>query len=110
MRCLALVAHNHMKGPMREFVRANQDVLRKFRLTGTNSTITMLKSVLGDTNTRGEKEPIESRARRGLASAGGRGRKIDSLDNFVNMNMHTRASKRATSVATRPFLRHHSSS
>ena len=52
MRCLALVAYGHMEKPMEDFVKANQDVLRKFRLMGTGSTITMLKAVLGDTNTK----------------------------------------------------------
>jgi len=48
MRCLALVAHNHMKAPMKKFVRANQNLLKKFMLTGTNTTMTMLKEVFGD--------------------------------------------------------------
>lgn len=34
MRLLALVSHNHMKHAMREFVVANKNVLKKFRLTG----------------------------------------------------------------------------
>ena len=48
MRCLALVAHNHMKPAMKEFVLTHKEVLKKFRLTGTNTTITMLKEVFGD--------------------------------------------------------------
>ena len=48
MRCLALVAHNHMKPAMKEFVLTHKEVLKKFRLTGTNTTITMLKDVFGD--------------------------------------------------------------
>jgi len=47
MRCLALISHNNMKGAMKEFVIRHQSVLKRFRLTGTNSTMTMLKSVLG---------------------------------------------------------------
>ena len=45
MRCLALVSHNGMKKTMREFVVANKNILKKFRLTGTDSTMTMLKEV-----------------------------------------------------------------
>ena len=45
MRCLALVSHNGMKKTMRQFVLANKNLLKKFRLTGTNSTMTMLKEV-----------------------------------------------------------------
>jgi len=48
MRCLALVSHNGMKKTMREFVLANKNLLKKFRLTGTNSTMTMLKEVFKD--------------------------------------------------------------
>jgi len=48
MRCLALVAHNNMKTAMQDFVMANQTILRRFRLTGTASTMKMLRSVLGD--------------------------------------------------------------
>lgn len=47
MRCLALISHNNMKGAMKEFVIKHKEVLKRFRLTGTNSTMTMLKSVLG---------------------------------------------------------------
>ena len=45
MRCLALVSHNGMKESMMKFVIANKNCLKKFRLTGTNSTMTMLKDV-----------------------------------------------------------------
>mmetsp|Transcript_17261 Transcript_17261/g.19768 ORF Transcript_17261/g.19768 Transcript_17261/m.19768 type:complete len:441 (-) Transcript_17261:113-1435(-) len=48
MRCLALVSHNGMKKTMRTFVVANKNLLKKFRLTGTNSTMTMLKEVFQD--------------------------------------------------------------
>lgn len=48
MRCLALVSHNGMKKTMRAFVIANKNLLKKFRLTGTNSTMTMLKEVFKD--------------------------------------------------------------
>jgi len=51
MRCLALVSHNNMKAAMQDFVKKNAATLRKFRLTGTNSTMTMLKSVLGEEST-----------------------------------------------------------
>ena len=48
MRCLALVSHNNMKDSMRQFVLANKNVLKKkFRLTGTNTTMTMLKEIFG---------------------------------------------------------------
>ena len=48
MRCLALVAHNHMKPAMKAFVEHRKELLKKFRLTGTNTTMTMLKSVFGN--------------------------------------------------------------
>jgi len=48
MKLLALVSHNNMKGAMRQFVLANMEVLKKFRLTGTNTTMKMLKEVFGD--------------------------------------------------------------
>ena len=48
MRCLALVSHNGMKKTMKEFCMANKNLLKKFRLTGTNSTMTMLKEVFKD--------------------------------------------------------------
>jgi len=48
MRCLALVAHNHMKPAMKNFVLANKNLLKKFRLTGTNTTMTMLREVFGE--------------------------------------------------------------
>ena len=48
MRCLALVSHNGMKATMKKFVLANKNILKKFRLTGTNSTMTMLREVFKD--------------------------------------------------------------
>jgi len=48
MRYLALVAHNHMKPAMKDFVLANKNLLSKFNLTGTNTTIEMLREVFGD--------------------------------------------------------------
>eukprot|EP01083_Nonionella_stella_P204916 746666_1 len=45
MRCLALVSHNEMKATMKNFVILHKNILKKFRLTGTNSTMTMLKEV-----------------------------------------------------------------
>ena len=48
MRCLALVAHNHMKPAMKAFVVANKNLLKHFRLTGTNTTMTMLREVFGN--------------------------------------------------------------
>jgi methylglyoxal synthase len=45
MRCLALVSHNEMKATMKKFIIANKNILKKFCLTGTNSTMTMLKDV-----------------------------------------------------------------
>ena len=45
MRCLALVAHNNMKPAMKAFVQSRQEVLKKFRLTGTSTTMTLLKSI-----------------------------------------------------------------
>ena len=48
MRMLALVSHNNMKHSMKQFVITNKNVLKKFRLTGTNTTMTMLKEVFGD--------------------------------------------------------------
>ena len=48
MRCLALVSHNGMKATMKKFVLANKNILKKFRLTGTSSTMTMLREVFKD--------------------------------------------------------------
>ncbi|GMI20189.1 hypothetical protein TrCOL_g5005 [Triparma columacea] len=48
MRCLALISHNYMKPAMKLFVLANKNVLRRFRLTGTATTMKMLRSVFGD--------------------------------------------------------------
>jgi methylglyoxal synthase len=48
MRCLALVAHNHMKPAMKEFVIHNLNLFKKFRLTGTGITMIMLREILGE--------------------------------------------------------------
>jgi methylglyoxal synthase len=45
MRCLALVSHNEMKATMKDFVIKYKYVLKKFRLTGTQSTMKMLGEV-----------------------------------------------------------------
>lgn len=50
MRCLALVAHNHMKGAMYDFIQSHSEILKKFRLTGTNTTMTMCKKIFGEKN------------------------------------------------------------
>jgi methylglyoxal synthase len=50
MRCLALVAHNHMKGAMYDFIQSHSEILKKFRLTGTNTTMTMCKKIFGENN------------------------------------------------------------
>ena len=48
MRCLALISHNHMKPAMKHFVETHKNLLKKFRLTGTNTTMSMLREVFGD--------------------------------------------------------------
>ena len=48
MRCLALASHKNMEGTLRKFVIANKNLIKKFRLTGTIGTMTMLKEVFGD--------------------------------------------------------------
>ena len=48
MRMLALVSHNNMKASMKQFVVANMNALKKFRLTGTNTTMSMLREVFGN--------------------------------------------------------------
>jgi len=48
MRCLALVSHNEMKATMKDFVIQHKHILKKFRLTGTNSTMAMLAEVFED--------------------------------------------------------------
>uniref|UniRef100_A0A7S4ENW9 MGS-like domain-containing protein n=1 Tax=Pseudo-nitzschia australis TaxID=44445 RepID=A0A7S4ENW9_9STRA len=51
MRCLALVSHNGMKSTMKDFVFHYKHVLKKFRLTGTESTMKMLAEVFeGDSD------------------------------------------------------------
>ena len=48
MRCLALVSHNGLKSAMKEFVECHKHILKKFRLTGTQSTMAMLQNVFAD--------------------------------------------------------------
>eukprot|EP00586_Coscinodiscus_wailesii_P018164 CAMPEP_0172518710 /NCGR_PEP_ID=MMETSP1066-20121228/290980_1 /TAXON_ID=671091 /ORGANISM="Coscinodiscus wailesii, Strain CCMP2513" /LENGTH=265 /DNA_ID=CAMNT_0013301151 /DNA_START=533 /DNA_END=1330 /DNA_ORIENTATION=- len=48
MRLLALVSHNNMKDAMKQFVLANKNIIKKFRLTGTNNTMSMLKDIFED--------------------------------------------------------------
>jgi methylglyoxal synthase len=48
MRQLALVAHNHMKPAMKCFVETHAEILKKFRITGTSTTMSMCQSVFGD--------------------------------------------------------------
>jgi len=50
MRQLALVAHNHMKPAMKQFIETYSEVLKKFRITGTNTTMRMCKSCWGEDN------------------------------------------------------------
>jgi len=50
MRQLALVAHNHMKPAMKEFIDTYSEVLMKFRITGTQTTMRMCKSMWGEDN------------------------------------------------------------
>lgn len=45
MRCLALIAHNNMKPAMRDFVMRHFDTIRRFRVTGTETTMGMVRSV-----------------------------------------------------------------
>ena len=48
MRQLALVAHNHMKPAMKQFIDTYSEVLKKFRITGTQTTMKMCKSLWGE--------------------------------------------------------------
>lgn len=50
MRQLALVAHNHMKPAMKLFIETHAEILKKFRITGTNTTMSMCKAVFGEDN------------------------------------------------------------
>mmetsp|Transcript_11287 Transcript_11287/g.21297 ORF Transcript_11287/g.21297 Transcript_11287/m.21297 type:complete len:325 (-) Transcript_11287:222-1196(-) len=50
MRQLALVAHNHMKPAMKEFIQTYSEVLKKFRITGTQTTMRMCKTLWGEDN------------------------------------------------------------
>jgi len=48
MRQLALVAHNHMKPAMKDFILTFSEILKKFRITGTQTTMSMCKELWGD--------------------------------------------------------------
>lgn len=48
MRQLALIAHNNMKPAMKEFINTYSEVLKKFRITGTQTTMAMCKSMWGN--------------------------------------------------------------
>jgi len=48
MRQLALVAHNHMKPAMKQFIETYTEILKKFRITGTQTTMKMCKSMWGE--------------------------------------------------------------
>lgn len=50
MRQLALVAHNHMKPAMKEFITTYTEILNKFRITGTQTTMKMCKTLWGEDN------------------------------------------------------------
>jgi len=50
MRQLALVAHNHMKPAMKDFIKTYSEVLQKFRITGTQTTMAMCKTLWGEDN------------------------------------------------------------
>ena len=45
MRCLALACHTDMMTSLKNFVILNKNLLKKFRLTGTNDVMRMLKDV-----------------------------------------------------------------
>ena len=46
-RHLALVAHNRMKPTMRAFVQQHANILQHYRITGTGTTVAVVKDVLG---------------------------------------------------------------
>lgn len=48
MRQLALVAHNHMKPAMKQFIQEYTEILKKFRITGTQTTMRMCKTLWGE--------------------------------------------------------------
>jgi len=48
LKYLALVSHNSTKQTMEEFVIANRNILKKFRLTGNNIIMKILKEVFDD--------------------------------------------------------------
>ncbi len=45
---LALVAHNHMKPAMKEFIQTYSEVLNKFCITGTQTKMRMCKTLWGE--------------------------------------------------------------
>lgn len=46
-----------MKPAMKKFIEEHSEILKKFRLTGTNTTITMSKTVFGESNPEVEYGP-----------------------------------------------------
>lgn len=48
MRCLALIAQDHMEDALKDFVLTHKNLLRKFRLTGSWKTMAILKKVYED--------------------------------------------------------------
>jgi hypothetical protein len=50
MHQLALVAHNHMKPAMATFIKTYSEILKKFRITGTQATMLMCKQLWGEDN------------------------------------------------------------
>jgi len=48
MRQLALIAHNNMKPAMKKFINTYSEILKKFRITGTQTTMAMCKALWGD--------------------------------------------------------------
>lgn len=50
MRQLALVAHNHMKPAMKDFIETYSEILQNFRITGTQTTMRMCKTLWGEDN------------------------------------------------------------
>ena len=45
MRCLALVAHDHMQPALLDFVQSHRELLKKFCLTGPKDTVDMICSI-----------------------------------------------------------------
>jgi len=54
MRQLALVAHNHMKPAMKDFIETYSEILQNFRITGTQTTMRMCKTLWGEDNPKVE--------------------------------------------------------